>query len=323
MVALRVPTGADIDAARARIAGTALRTPLVRLDVDLPFELWLKLENLQPIGSFKIRGALNAIRSLPPERIKAGVYTSSAGNMAHGLAWGARELGVPCTVLVPDRAPRTKLDAIHRLGARTVTLTFERWWQVMVEHRYDGIEGEFIHPVANQDVLAGNATIGIEILEDLGAPPNAVLVPYGGGGQSVGVAAAMRARGVSSKVYACEVETAAPFRASLAAGRAVTIDQAPSWVDGISGRSVLDEMWPLTSTVLAGSLVASLKQIAAAVRLLVARARVVAEGAGAAPVAAAIAHGSSVIPATGRCVAIVSGGNIDLKVLADILAEKI
>jgi threonine dehydratase len=323
MVTLRTPTAADIDAARARIAGTALRTPLVRLDVDLPFELWLKLENLQPIGSFKIRGSLNAIRSLSPERLKAGVYTSSAGNMAQGLAWGARELGIPCTVLVPDRAPQTKLDAIHRLGARTVKLTFERWWQVMIDHRYDGIEGEFIHPVANQDVLAGNATVGLEILEDLGASPDAVLVPYGGGGQSVGVAAAMRARNVGTRVYACEVETAAPFRASLAAGRAVTIEQAPSWVDGISGRSVLDDMWPLTSTLLAGSLVASLSQIAAAVRLLVTRARVVAEGAGAAPVAVAIAHGATVIPAGGRCVAIVSGGNIDLKVLADILAEKI
>lgn len=323
MVTLRVPTAADIDGARARIVGTALRTPLVRLDVDLPFELWLKLENLQPIGSFKIRGALNAIRSLPPERLKAGVYTASAGNMAQGLAWGARELGVPCTVLVPDRAPQTKLDAIHRLGARTVKLTFERWWQVMVEHRYDGIEGEFIHPVANQDVLAGNGTVGLEILEDLGAPPDAVLVPYGGGGQAVGVAAAMKSRGVATRVYACEVETAAPFRASLAAGRAVTIEQAPSWVDGISGRSVLDEMWPLTSTLLAGSLVASLSQIAAAIRLLVTRARVVAEGAGAAPVAVAIAHGRTVIPVGGRCVAIVSGGNIDLKVLADILAEKI
>ena len=233
MVTLRPPTAADIDAARARIAGTALRTPLVRLDVDLPFELWLKLENLQPIGSFKIRGALNAIRSLPPERLWSGVYTSSAGNMAQGLAWGARELGVPCTVLVPDRAPQTKLDAIHRLGARTVKLTFERWWQVMVEHRYDGIEGEFIHPVANQDVLAGNATIGLEILEQLGASPDAILVPYGGGGQSVGVAAAVKSRGLATRVYACEVETAAPFRASLAAGRAVTIEQAPSWVDGI------------------------------------------------------------------------------------------
>jgi threonine dehydratase len=322
-LALRAPSAADIDAARRRIAGAALRTPLVRLDVDLPFELWLKLENLQPIGSFKIRGALNAIRSLPPDRLAAGVYTASAGNMAQGLAWGARELGVPCTVLAPERAPQTKLDAIERLGARTVKLSFERWWQVLVEHRYDGIVGEFIHPVANQDVLAGNATVGVEVLEDLAVPPDAVLVPYGGGGQAVGIASAFESRGLESRVYACEVETAAPFRASLAAGRAVTIDHKPSWVDGISGRSVLDEMWPLASALLEGSLVTTLNQIAAAIRLLVERARVVAEGAGAAPVAAALAHGSAVVPDGGRCVAIVSGGNIDREVLRRILAEEL
>jgi threonine dehydratase len=193
---------------------------------------------------------------------------------------------------------------------------------VLVEHRYEGMRGEFIHPVANQDVLAGNATAGLEILEDLPGPAAAVLVPYGGGGQSVGIASAFKARGVTAKVYACEVETAAPFRASLEAGRALSIDHTPSWVDGISGRSVLAEMWPLTSTLLAGSLVTSLSQIAAAVRLLVSRARVVAEGAGAAPVAAAIAH-PSVAPEGSRCVAVVSGGNIDLDVLRRILAGEL
>lgn len=323
MRTLSVPTAGEIDAARRRIQGAAVRTPLIRLDVGTPFELWLKLENLQPIGSFKIRGAVNAIRSLPRERLEHGVYTASAGNMAQGLAWGARELGVPCTVLAPDRAPQTKLDAIERLGARTVKLSFEDWWQVLVDHRYAGMEGEFIHPVANQDVLAGNATVGLEILEDLGRTPDVVLVPYGGGGQAVGVAAATQSRGVATRVYACEVETAAPLRASLAAGRALTIEHTPSWVDGISGRSVLDEMWPLASTLLAGSLVASLSQIAAAVRLLVERARVVAEGAGAAPVAAALAHGSSVLPAGGLCVAVISGGNIDRAILQRILAEEL
>ena len=323
MRTLRPPNQADIDAARQRIAGVAIRTPLVRLDVDLPFELFLKLENLQPIGSFKIRGALNAIRSLPPGRLAAGVYTASAGNMAQGLAWGARELGIPCTVLAPDRAPQTKLDAIERLGARTVKLSFERWWQVLVEHRYEGIDGEFIHPVANQDVLAGNATVGLEILEDLPAPPDTVLVPYGGGGQAVGVAAALAARDAPSTVYACEVETAAPFSASLAAGRPLSVVHTPSWVDGISGRGVLDEMWPLASTLLAGSLVVTLDQIAAAIRLLASRARIIAEGAGAAPVAAAQTHGRSVVPGGGLCVAIVSGGNIDADILRRILGGEL
>jgi threonine dehydratase len=319
---LHAPDAAEIDAARQQIVGAAIRTPLIRLDIDAPFELWLKLENLQPIGSFKIRGAVNAIRSLSPDRLTNGVYTSSAGNMAQGLAWGARELGVPCTVLVPDRAPKTKLDAIARLGAHVKKLSFERWWQVMTEHRYDGVDGEFIHPVANQAVLAGNATVGLEILEDLPGPPATVLVPYGGGGQAVGVAAALAAHNVECAVYACEVETAAPFRASLQAGRPLTIEHTPSWVDGISGRSVLKEMWPLTRSLLAGSLVSSLPQIAAAVKLLISRARVVAEGAGAAPVAAAIGN-QRVIPPGSRCVAIVSGGNIDLEVLRRILTEEL
>src|SRR4051794_31765887 len=158
MLELRPPSPQDVADARHRIAGTAVRTPLVRLDVDLPFELWIKLENLQPIGSFKLRGALNAIRALPRERLSAGVYTASAGNMAQGVAWGARELGVKCTVLVPDRAPQTKLDAITRLGAGIVKLPYAEWWNVLVQHGYAGMDGEFIHPVSNQDVLAGNAT---------------------------------------------------------------------------------------------------------------------------------------------------------------------
>jgi threonine dehydratase len=319
MRTLNAPSLPEIEAARQRIKGAAVRTPLIRLDVGTPFQLWLKLENLQPIGSFKIRGAVNAIRSLPRERLARGVYTASAGNMAQGLAWGARELGVQCTVLAPDRTPQTKLDAIERLGAKTVKLSFEDWWQVLVDHRYDGVTGEFIHPVANQDVIAGNATVGLEILEDLGATPDAILVPYGGGGQAVGIAAAMKARGVETRVYACEVETAAPLRASLAAGKPLAIEHRASWVDGISGRSVLDEMWPLASTLLAGSMVASLAEIGGAVRLLIERARVVAEGAGAAPVAAALAHGSSAVPDGGLCVAVVSGGNIDRSVLQRIL----
>jgi threonine dehydratase len=319
MLTLRRPTSADIATARDRIAGRAVRTPLVRLDVDLPFELWLKLENLQPIGSFKLRGALNAIRALPVERLSAGVYTASAGNMAQGVAWGARELGVRCTVLVPDQAPETKLDAIARLGAKIVKVSYDRWWKALVDHGFDGIEGEFIHPVSNQNVLAGNATIGAEILEDLGPECSAVFVPYGGGGLATGIATALP----DVPVYACEVETAAPFSASLVAGKPSSIEHTPSFVDGIGGRSVLAEMWPLTSALLADSLVMTVAQIAAAVRLLVTRARVVAEGAGATAVAAAQSRGSMLVPSGSKCVAVVSGGNIDRDVLRRILAEEI
>ena len=236
MLTLRAPSASDVNDARQRIAGTAARTPLIRLDLDLPFEVWLKLESLQPIGSFKIRGALNALRALPPDRVSRGVYTASAGNMAQGVAWGARELGVECTVLVPDQAPQTKLDAITRLGATIVKLPYERWWKVLVDHGYEGMTGEFVHPVSNQDVLAGNATVGAEILEDAGDGVSAIFVPYGGGGLSAGIAASIRRGSPATRVFACEVETAAPFAASLAAKRPVSISHTPSFVDGIGGR---------------------------------------------------------------------------------------
>jgi threonine dehydratase len=322
MQPLEAPTAADIAAARERIRGTAVRTPLVRLDVDLPVELWIKLENLQPIGSFKLRGALNAIRALPPDAVQGGVYTASAGNMAQGVAWGARELGVPCTVLVPDRAPQAKVAAITRLGASIIKLPYEEWWQALVDHGREGMSGRFIHPVSDPAVLAGNATIGAEIMEDLDGVA-AVFVPYGGGGMSVGIAAAMRGTSPSTKVYGCEVETAAPLRASLDARQPSSIEHTPSFVDGIGGRSVLAEMWPLASTLLADSIVVTVAQVADAVRQLASRGRVVAEGAGAAGVAAALATHARTLRPGDRAVAVVSGGNIDPAVLADILMERL
>src|SRR3712207_2595339 len=246
--ALSIPTLDDIRAAQERIAGVAVRTPLVRLHVDAPTEIWLKLENLQPIGSFKLRGATNAMRLLAPERLARGVYTASAGNMAQGVAWSARQLGVPCDVVVPERAPRTKLDAIERLGARATSVPFDRWWRVLVEHHYEPFaDRAFVHPVSDPAVIAGNGTVGLEILEDL-PDVDAVVVPYGGGGLSCGVASAIRAQRPDVPVYAAEVETAAPFAASLAAGGPVSnVPYAPTFVDGIGGKSVLAEMWPLAS----------------------------------------------------------------------------
>jgi threonine dehydratase len=309
-------TAGDIHAARERIRGTALHTPLVRLHVDAPAEIWLKLENLQPIGSFKIRGAINAMRALPSDELARGVYTASAGNMAQGVAWGARELGVACTVLVPDHAPRTKLDAITRLGARYDKLPFAEWWQVLVDNGRDGMPGAFIHPVANRDVIAGNGTVGLEIADAL-PDVSTVFVPYGGGGLACGIAIAMRATVPGASVFACEVDTAAPLAASLRAGAAVSVDYTPSFVDGIGGRSVLPSIWPLASALLAGSRVVTVEDARDSVRLLVNRARVVAEGAGAASVAAALAW-----PHAGdRVVCVVSGGNIDAAVLAKILIE--
>ena len=305
----------DVVAARARTASTIARTPLIRLAVDAPAEIYLKLESLQPIGSFKLRGAMNAIRSLAPESLSGGVYTASAGNMAQGVAWGARELGVPCTVVMPDNAPRTKLEAVARLGASIVQVPYDEWWQTLRDHGREGIPGAFIHPVANRSVMAGNGTIGIEIAADL-PDVDAVLVPFGGGGLVTGIATAVRALAPQAKVFACEVSTSTPLTAALAAGEPVIVDRIPSFVDGIGGRGVLPEMWPLVRVLLTGALVAELDEVKRAVRLLIERARVVAEGAGAVPVAAALAgRGGS-----GRVVCVVSGGNIDLKTLIELMS---
>ncbi len=304
----------EIIAARDRISAIALRTPLVRLNVDTPNDVYLKLENLQPIGSFKIRGAGNALLKMDGAALEKGVYTASAGNMAQGLAWNARNLGIPCQVVVPDRAPQTKIDAIERLGARIIKVPFDEWWRVIVTHHYPGLDATFIHPVSNPDVIAGNATIGLEIIEDL-ATVDSVLVPYGGGGLSCGIASALRALKSTAKVYACEVETAAPLAASLQRGEPAEVDHRPSFVDGIGGKTVLEEMWPLANHLLAGSLVTSLDRVAAAVRLLVERNRVVAEGAGATPVAIALSGEAG----SGAVVCVVSGGNIDSSKLETIL----
>ncbi len=314
MTAPGIPSIDVIRATRERIAGAVLRTPLVRLDSDRDAEIWLKLEMLQPIGSFKLRGATNALATAPADALARGVWTASAGNMAQGVAWQARRLGVPCTVVAPDHAPRIKLAAIERLGARVVTVPFADWWRALTEHAHPGMDGWFIHPVSDPAVIAGNATIGLEIAEEL-AEFDTVLVPYGGGGLSCGIAAALRAVRPRARVLACEVETAAPLASALAAGAPVAIDYTPSFVDGIGGRGVLAEMWPLARELLAGSIVVSLAQIADAIRLLVERQRVVAEGAGAASLAAAL---GGTAPGR-RIVCVISGGNLDPGVLAKLL----
>jgi threonine dehydratase len=319
MRAIDPPRLEEILSARERIAGSVVRTPLVPLNLpEAPAEVYLKLENLQPIGSFKLRGAANAMRLAEPATLQDGVYTASAGNMAQGVAWNARAMGIPCTAIVPDHAPQTKLDAIERLGASVVKVPFEIWWRVIEEHRYPGMKGLFVHPVSDPAVIAGNGTVGLEIVEDLPAV-SSILVPYGGGGLLSGVATAVLATRPSVRVYACEVETAAPLAASLAAGSPQTIEHRPSFVDGIGGRSVLDEMWPMVRGLAEGSIVVTLEEIAAAIRILAERSHVIAEGAGAAPVAAALrgeAEGTKIV-----CV--VSGGNIDLRKLARIFEGEI
>ena len=307
----------DIRRARPAIADAAIRTPLLRLNVwDAPSEVYLKLENLQPIGSFKIRGAANAMSLIPRSELAKGVLVASAGNMAQGAAWNARRLGIPCTVIAPDYAPETKLHAIARLGGRVIKVPFDRWWQTFTDRSFPGIDAVFIHSFDDDRVMAGNGTIGIEILEDQ-PDVDTVLIPWGGGGLASGIATALRALKPSLRIYAVEAETGAPLTASLKAGSPQTVDYQPSWVDGIGSKAVFANMLVMAQELLDGSFTASLDEIAAAVRLMAERNRVIAEGAGA--TALAVAMSGKV--GNGRIACVVSGGNIDAAKLTKILSE--
>jgi threonine dehydratase len=301
------------------IAGDAIRTPLIRLQVDVPdSEIWLKLECLQPIGSFKIRGAANAIRQADAEAVAGGVWTTSAGNMAQGVSWLARDLQVPAVIVVPDHAPKAKTDAIERLGGRVVRVPFDRWWQAMEEGSFPGVEGFFVHPVMDERVMAGNGTIGLELVEEL-AGIDTVLVPWGGGGLTTGIASALRALSPATKVFACEPETGAPVAAALANGGVpVPVEYRASFVDGSGSKALLPAVWERAQGLVAGAFALSLDETAAAVRVLAERAHVIAEGAGALAVAAAVSGSAG----GGRIVCIVSGGNIDPERLAAILSGR-
>ncbi len=290
----------------------------MRLDVDAPCEIWLKLECLHPIGSFKLRGATSAIRQAAPEEWRHGVWTTSAGNMAQGVCWVARDLGVPAAVVAPDHAPRAKLDAIERLGGRVISVPFDTWWETMESGVYPGLEGLFVHPVLDERVMAGNGVIGLELAEQLEGF-DTVLVPWGGGGLSTGIASALAVAAPDVRVVACEPETGAPLTASLAAGRSVGVDYTPSFVDGAGSKALLAPMWDRARSLVVGAVALPLADVAEAIRILATRARVVAEGAGGLSLAAALAgHGG-----TGRVVCIVSGGNIDPDRLARILVGEV
>ncbi|HYL99556.1 MAG TPA: threonine/serine dehydratase, partial [Blastocatellia bacterium] len=319
---VEIPTLESIREARQAISVSAIRTPLVRFQVtDAPAEIYLKLENLQPIGAFKIRGAANAIAHIPPDQLERGVLTASAGNMAQGVAWKARDLGIPCTVIAPEHAPEAKLQAIERLGARTIKVSFDEWWRTFERRAYPGVDGVYIHAFDDMNVMAGNGTIALEIVEDL-PDVDTVIIPWGGGGLTCGIAAALRALKPECKIYAAEVETAAPLSASLAAGAPQTIQYQASFVDGIGSKTVFPEMFERAKQLIDGSLVATLDEVRSAVRVIAERNRVIAEGAGACPVACAV-HGKwksqnadspkDIPPRTDpkKVACIVSGGNID------------
>jgi threonine dehydratase len=306
---------AEIERAREVLAGTAIRTPLVRLDVESDAEIWLKLEVLQPVRSFKIRGAGNAILQATDEDLADGVLTASAGNMAQGVAYAARLRGVQATIVVPEHAPQTKIDAIERYGGRVIKVPYEEWWQVLVTGVYEGVPGLFVHPVDNDRVMAGNGTIGLELLEQ--SPDfDTVVVPYGGGGLVTGIASAVKATRPDVRFFAVEPVTGAPVTATLAAGTPTAVEYEPSFVDGSGSRELIPRVWEHASQLLDGAFALPLGEVAAAVRLIAERARVIAEGAGALAVASAL---SGRLGDAKKVVCIVSGGNIDPAVLSRIL----
>jgi threonine dehydratase len=301
--------------AREAIASIAYRTPLVPLNADAPATVYLKLENLQPIGSFKIRGAANVMGRTPRERLARGVLTASAGNMAQGVAFCARRLGVPATIVSPDTAPKTKIQAVERLGGRVILAPFADWWRTFETRSYPGVDATFVHAFDDLDVMAGNGTIALELLEDL-PDLDAVVIPWGGGGLSCGIAAVLPELAPHVRIYAAEAETAAPLAASLAAGEPRTVDYRPTFVDGIGSKMVFAAMFDRARKLLDGSLVVSLDEAAKAMKLVAERNRVIVEGAAACAVAAAISGRAG----SGRVAAIVSGGNIDLSKFAELTA---
>jgi threonine dehydratase len=306
----------EIYEARRRIAGTVLRTPLVRLELGRGFpDIRLKLENLQPINAYKLRGAANAVAMLSEEERSRGVWTISAGNAGQGVAYAARQAGVPCSVVVIETAPASKVERMRVLGAKLIPVPFELAWQAMEERAFPGAEGTFVHPFDDDNFIAGNATMGLEILED--APDTAAVVAaIGGGGLVAGLGSAIKALKPEVKIWGAEPETAAPGALSFAAGSAqIFADWKYSFVDGAGGKSIFPRMWERIAKVVDGSIVVSLEETRRAMRLMAEKTRVIAEGAGALSVAAAFTGSAG----EGPVIAIVSGGNVDLEKFFELI----
>lgn len=305
----------EIQNAQARLRGLIIHTPLVRLETEQSScEIYLKLENMQPTGSFKIRGAGNALLLASQQDLAKGVWTASAGNMAQNVAWIAKKMGILCSVVLPEDAPAVKVTAIAQLGARIIKVPFSKYQEIQQQYTYDGVEGLLVHPFADRHVMAGNGVLALEILQEL-PEVEAILVPYGGGGLSCGIASALRALRPDIKLLACEVQTGAPLAASLAAGTPVRVDFTRSFISGMGAPFVFPDMWPLVSHLIDSSLVVTLPEVCEAIRLLAETKHVIAEGAGAVSVAAALHH----LGEAKRVACIVSGGNIDPKTLIKIL----
>ncbi len=305
--------------AQAAIKGTARRTPLFRLEVDAPCEIYLKLENLQPVGAFKIRGAAFGITKRSPEQLENGVWAASSGNMAYSLSYVSKRLSIPCTVLMPDTATEAKVAAVERMGGKALRVSYEDWWQALIDRTYPGVTGEFFHGFDDENTIAANGTIGVEILEDL-PDVDAVVVPFGGGGLACGVGSALKHLGSKARILGAEYDAVAPLRAALEAGKPVDVPgKPPKFLGGVGGPNVVPSMWRRTLAAVDGSVEASIGEIAQAIYVLATEARTVSEGAGAVALACAMAGRVG----TGKVVCVVSGGNIDPADLATILKGEI
>ncbi len=315
---VRPVTLEEIRGARTRIQGTAVRTPLVKLELGPGFpDIRLKLENLQPINAYKLRGAANAVAQLSNAERGRGVWTISAGNAGQGVAFAARQAGIPCTVVAIETAPVAKLDRMKALGAKIVPVSYAGAWQALGDRAHSGVEGTFIHPFDDHNFIAGHGTMGLEILEDEPAT-TAVICAIGGGGLIVGVGSALKALKPGIKLFGAEPETAAPMARSLERGSAQEFGEwQASFVDGAGGKSVFPRMWQRMQPLVDGSIVVTLDQVRAAMRLMAEKSRVIAEGAGALGLAAALTGKAG----QGPIVAVVSGGNIDLKKFAELVLE--
>src|SRR5437899_4164500 len=308
----------EIQEARKRIAQTIVRTPLIRLELGPDFpDIRLKLENLQPINAYKLRGAANAVALLSDSERERGVWTISAGNAGQGVAYAARQAGVPCAVVVIETAPKSKLDRMRALGARLFPVPYDVAWKALEERSYPGAEGTFVHPFDDHNFITGHGTMGLEILED--APDTAaVIASIGGGGLITGVGSAIKALKPEIKVWGVEPDTAAPAALSFAKGSPqVFKNWKPSFVDGAGGQSMFPRMWERMKPVVDGYIVVSLDETRQAMRLMAEKARIIAEGAGALPLAAALTERAG----KGPIVAIVSGGNIDLNKFCELVSQ--
>ncbi len=306
---------ADIESARKRLAGIVLRAPLVRSpDAPPGRETYLKLENMQPVGSFKLRPIGNAVLTKTPAALARGIYTASTGNSAVAVSWMAKRLGIPATAVVPENTPQAKLDHLRRLGAQIVTLPFDDWWRSITSGVHHDAHGLYVDAAREPAALAGNGVIALEILEDL-ADVDAIFVPFGGGALGCGIACATRVLRPSIKIIACELETAQPMTAAMQAGRPVTVPYDSGFVSGVGFGTILPEMWPLASRLIDHTITVSLQEVAAAIKSMAERNKTIAEGAGAIPVAAALSGRHEFK----KVCAVVSGGNIDNELLIRIL----